>query len=92
MITRGKILKKLCASHHASEADSTHVSEKSCFRSRQEIHGPTFMSSFQLSIECEFLVDFPIDQFYFFKLRDIHSSSHSSMAMYDKRLGISLKY
>ena len=37
----------------------------------------------QLSTEWAFLVDFPIDQFYFFKLRDIDSSSNSFMVIYD---------
>ena len=32
----GEILQKLFASHHASEADNTHFSEKSCFRLRQK--------------------------------------------------------
>ena len=43
---RGDVLIKLCASHHAIEAASTHVSEKSCFRLRQKIHWPTFVPSF----------------------------------------------
>ena len=33
----GEIHKKLCASHHVSEAGSTHISKKSCFRLRQSI-------------------------------------------------------
>ena len=32
----GEILKKQCSSHHASEAASTHIFEKSCFRLRQK--------------------------------------------------------
>ena len=43
---RGDILKKLRASHHVSEADSTVFSENPCFCSRQKIHWPTFVSSF----------------------------------------------
>ena len=33
----GEIFKKQCASHHASEADSTNISEKSCFRVRHKV-------------------------------------------------------
>ena len=46
MSIRGETRKKLCASHNVSEADSTHFSEKSCFRLRQQIHWPIFVSSF----------------------------------------------
>ena len=42
----GEIFKKLFASHRASEADSTHTSEKSCFPLREKTHWQTFMSSF----------------------------------------------
>ena len=69
---RGEILKKLCASLHAS----THTSQKSYFRLRQKIStGQLSCRAFQLSSEGAFLVDIPIDQFCFFKLQDMDSSS-----------------
>ena len=60
-------------------------------RLRQNIHWPTFMSSFSTVFERAFLVDIPIDLFCFFKLQDMESSSYSFMVMYDKRLGIRIK-
>ena len=81
----------LCASHHASEADCTHFWEI-WFSFKTKIStGQLSCLAFQLSIEWAFLVDIPIDQFYFLKRRDIDSSSHRFMAMYDKRLGLGMK-
>ena len=52
------------------------ISEKPCFRFRQKVsRGQLSCLVFQLSIEWAFLVDNPIDQLYFFELRDIGSSS-----------------
>ena len=49
---RGDILKKLCASHHASEGDIADISEKTCFRLRQKIStGQLSCLAFQLFIE-----------------------------------------
>ena len=91
MSIHGENLRKLCASHHVSEADSRYYSEKSYFELRQKIHWPTFMSNFSVVYRVSVPGGFPIGQFYFFKLRDMDSSPHSFMARYDKRLGICMK-
>ena len=49
---RGEILQKLCASHHASEANSADFSDKSCLRLRQKLFtGQISCLAFQLSFE-----------------------------------------
>ena len=52
------------------------ISEKLSFSFKTKIStGQLSCQAFQLSSEGAFLVDIPVDQFYFFKLRDVDSSS-----------------
>ena len=55
---------------------TVHISEKTCFRSRQNITtGQISCLAFQLFSELAFLVDIASHQFYFSKLQDMDSSS-----------------
>ena len=56
--------------------NSVNVSQKSCFSLKtKKSTGQLSCRAFQPSSEEAFLVDIPVDQFCFFKLQDMDSSS-----------------